>query len=441
MTARGLNLYGHLSSCVGLGAAARNTARTLDALGAPFDSVNVVPMPSPRQQPMDAALHVIDAGASPRYDINMFHMNPPEIRELLNSPNAARIPLTRFNSAVPFWELSELPASWVECLRTMDAVLAPSMFLRDMVRRDLPGTPVLHFPQGVHLPQRVRADRARWGMPDDATVFVCSFDLRSDMTRKNPLGVIEAFRGAFQGSDAAQLIVRVNHAESTDLSADMELLGRAAGGAVRLLLGPLAYEEVLSLYASADVYVSLHRAEGLGLGMLEAMALGKPVIATAYSGNMDFMDAATGILVGYRLASVKPSPAYDVSVIGESQRWAEPDAEEAVAAMRRLGDDPVLRRHMGESAAAKAVEVNARSSGGAVFDELRELVSRTSRRERRHREIRGLTAAARSAALRRRAVAFLRAVRLKAPAPIGEAPPVYPVVTGLEGLGPDHVTF
>jgi len=316
----------------------------------------------------------------------------------------------------------------------MDAVLAPSRFLRDMIARTIPGLPVVHFPQGIHLPEEVRVDRERWGFGSDVTAFVCSFDLSSDLTRKNPLGVVAAFRKAFAESDAAQLVVRVNHAERADLAGDMEALNREVGGAVRLLTDPLSYDEVLSLYASADVYVSLHRAEGLGLGMLEAMALGKPVVATAYSGNMDFMDADVGMLIDYRLVAVRPSPAYDPSIIGDNQKWAEPDIDQAAAAMRRLYEDPALRQRFGAHGVARAAEVNAEHANGVVFENVCKLAESTPRSHRHYREIRSLAAPGRREAYLRHIVAGLRALKLKAPAPVDEKPPVFPMVTGPDGL-------
>ena len=437
MTRCGLNLYGHLSSSIGVGAAARNTAHSLDSLGVPFVAVNVAPTPPPEQQPMGDELHVVEAGVRPPYDINLFHMNPPEIREFLNSPDAV-VPLTHFNAAVPFWELSELPGSWVECLGAMDAVLAPSIFLRDMIERAIPGLPVLHFPQGIRLPAHVRVDRDRWGMESDATVFVCGFDLRSGMTRKNPLGVIAAFNAAFGESEAVQLIIRVNNAQSPDYQSDMVTLVEATGGRVRLLLEPLSYPEVLSFYASADVYVSLHRAEGLGLGLLEAMSLGMPVIATAYSGNMDFMNADTGMLVDYRLVPVAPSLVYGAPHDG--QQWADPDIDQAATAMRTLHQDVSLRQSFGLRAAARAAEVNSVHAAGAVFEELCKLAAMTPRGRRHYHLIRKLAVVGPRERRRRRVVALLRAFKLKAPAPVGEAPPVYPVVTGPEGLGSAHGT-
>ena len=430
----GLNLYGHLSTSIGLGAAARNTADVIVSQGIPLASVNVVPLPAPRQQAVRAEWNVIPRGHRPPYPINIFHMNPPEIAALLTSSYVWRVPLLRrANVAVPFWELSRLPSAWTACLANMDAILAPSLFILDLCHRTLPWVPAFHYPQGVSLPREVRESRGRWGMRDGDTVFVCSFDLRSDLQRKNPLGVIRAFRSAFTEADRVELVIRPNHADTPDVGDDLQRLKSAAGGNVRLILGNLTYTEVLCLYASADVYVSLHRAEGLGLGLLEAMSYGKPVIATAYSGSMDFVDDQVGFLIGYELVSVEPTRAYPSKLVGPDQEWAEPVLAEAVDAMRHLHFDADLRKTMGEGARLRVRELNEMHRGTHVFTDLETM--RLRGLPAGHRSgVRSLTRAGRMDSMKRSVVHALRQMGLKPPAPAGELLPLYPVVTGPEGL-------
>ena len=115
----------------------------------------------------------------------------------------------------------------------------------------------------------------------------------------------------------------------------------------------LSYPEVLSLYASCDVLLSLHRSEGLGLHLIEAMQLGKPVIATNWSGNLDFTTPENSRLIDYKLVPVVSThPSYAPKIIGDGQVWAEPDVEQAARAMRELADDPALRHHLGDRARA-----------------------------------------------------------------------------------------
>lgn len=216
----------------------------------------------------------------------------------------------------------------------------------------LPLTPVLSGRQPLFLDSDIRAARTDFGIPPDATVFVSSFDPSSDPARKNPVAAITAFQHAFAGNEPnVRLIFRLNNAGATYMASETQrLLMQAAGGDTRIgfALEPMSYRKVLSLYASADAYISLHRAEGLGLGMLEAMRLGVPVIATGWSGNMAFMDHRSACLVRYRLVPVSGNhPFYQPNVLGPNAIWAEPVIEDAVAWMRHLYQHPDERRRLG----------------------------------------------------------------------------------------------
>jgi glycosyltransferase involved in cell wall biosynthesis len=198
----------------------------------------------------------------------------------------------------------------------------------------------------------VRPDRAAWGIPEGAFAALVVMDASSGFERKNPLGAAEAFRRAFPGSDPSQaiLIVKMNDARTHALySDDVELFRREAAGDPRIVVieESMTYREVLSLNASCDALLSLHRSEGLGLNLMEAMSLGTVVVATAWSGNMDFTTPENSMLVPFRqVPVVSKHSAYAASLIGEGQTWADPDIGEAARAIRALADDPELREHL-----------------------------------------------------------------------------------------------
>jgi glycosyltransferase involved in cell wall biosynthesis len=184
-----------------------------------------------------------------------------------------------------------------------------------------------------------------------------SFDMASDINRKNPMGAVEAFQHAFPSDDQVSLMIKVHNTHLDDSYPEhVDRLGEIASADRRILVmdEALSYADVLSLYNSCDVYVSLHRAEGLGLCLLEAMSLGKPVIATAWSGNMEFMTGDNSCLVRCSFVPVCGSTqaAYRQENIPPESRWAEPDVEQAARWMRRLAQDPELRRSIGTRAAA-----------------------------------------------------------------------------------------
>ena len=191
-------------------------------------------------------------------------------------------------------------------------------------------------------------DRAAFGLPGDAVVVLVSFNLASSFNRKNPFGAVAAFRGAFGDRPDRILVLKVGHPEHAP--ADFARLAQMARAPnIRLDTRTLAPADRHALTACADIVLSLHRGEGFGLVLAEAMALGKPVIATGWSGNTDFMDNSNAALIGYRLA-----PARDDRAVYRGL-WAEPDIAEAAMLLRSFADNPALRRDIGARARATAL--------------------------------------------------------------------------------------
>lgn len=165
----------------------------------------------------------------------------------------------------------------------------------------------------------------------------------------------------------------MHHARAPPAQAILDAMVRAAGGdsRIRFLIEPMDYREVLSFYASSDVYVSLHRGEGLGLGLIESMSLGKPVIATAWSGNMSFMDYRCGAPVRYRMGRVSGNLGFlRPDFTGRHAQWAEPVLDDAVHWMRRLHTDTRLRAELGAAAKAAIDEHQVRAWSRRWIDEL-----------------------------------------------------------------------
>jgi glycosyltransferase involved in cell wall biosynthesis len=371
----GVNLFGHLSTNLGLGVAARNTARLLEDGPWEFSAVDVRTATMPWRQDDTWEHRGWRGGAASPLSVNLFHFNPPEIAAELRLRPAWLETAGRVNACVPFWELPNLPDSWLPVIEAMDVVAAPTLFVGEAVRTSVPGAAIVHFPQTVYVPDGVGPDRDAWGFGADETVFALSFDVNSDPARKNPWAAIQAFSQARpQLPPGARLVINVNNPATRMGAAHMDELRAAIGtnDAVSLVTRSLTYREVLSLYASADVYVSLHRAEGLGLGLLESMMLGTPVLATAYSGNMDFMSAEDSALVGYDLVPVEASQrgSYSAGKIGHGQVWAEPRLDEAVAQMVRLANDRPGRLELAERAQEAALATQTDPQRSAAMNDL-----------------------------------------------------------------------
>jgi glycosyltransferase involved in cell wall biosynthesis len=183
-------------------------------------------------------------------------------------------------------------------------------------------------------------------------VFLFTFDMASLMARKNPLATVAAFRSAFRRDEPADLVIKV--ARGSESPADLAALAAACEtNGVRLIDELMPRSDLLALMAACDCYVSLHRSEGLGLGMAETMLLGKPVIATAYSGNLDFMTPATGYLVSYERVPIPET----VTQYPRGSHWAEPSVEQAAELMRRVYDNRDESRAVGERARTAVSEL------------------------------------------------------------------------------------
>lgn len=366
----GINVLGYVSGNFGLGIAARSTVARLLAWGHPVAVVDVDPGGGRARRDLTYASLECDRACP--HPVNLFHMNPPQVLRY-SKQWLPRTTMRSANVCVPFWEMPHLPLDWLPVLKTMDLVMAPSRFIRTAIEQDLPEVPVRSYPQTVLLPEGVRADRARWKIPAGAVTFLLTFDPSSDTFRKNPTGALEAFQRAFRSGESVALVVKLNrskHAARRGTDRDLLKLGAAAESdrRIRIVDEHLPYADVLSLYASADIMVSLHRAEGLGLHLMEAMTLGKPVIATGWSGNMDFMTSDNSFPVGCRLERVRSvRRAARAEAARPEQVWAEPDIDEAATWMVRLAGDVELRSAIGKRAAQSMREWTAAANAVSPF--------------------------------------------------------------------------
>jgi hypothetical protein len=369
----GFNFFGHVSGNFGLAVAARSTLAWLLSQRQPVyvRDVNTGDGRSGQHHTYDrlltSRLWGLPLGA------NLFHLNPPELD--LHLPQEWRfLPVERrMNLMVPFWELPNLPPLWCDVLGAMDLVLAPTHFVQTVVESNIPGAQTLHFPIVIPMATEARPDRARYGLPERGLVFLSAFDVASDLHRKNPWAAIEAFQAAFVAQEPVRLVVKLNN--STLWSHVQPLLDRLRQTAmddrrVVLVDEHLSQIDLFSLYASCDVFVSLHRAEGLGLILMEMMSLGKPVIATAYSGNMDFTSQENACLVDYDMVPVESThTSYQEESARSATLWADPRVATAVAWMRRLYAEPALRTRIGRQA-AETMQRRIDSDRSGILDEI-----------------------------------------------------------------------
>ena len=336
---RGLAVGGELSLATGLGEGARLMLQGAAKLGLSTWSLDVGPPMRQLATPEHAAEMGISPSEPPPAGAPLvLHINPPLLP--LAMLRLGRHML-RGRRIVGYWvwELPTVPHHWRVGLGFVHEVWVPSRFTADALDKLAPGR-VRVVPHPLALaPPVAEPDRAGFGLPPGTVTVLVSFNMASSFERKNPLAAVAAFRAAFGDRKDRLLVIKVGYPDY--FPADLARLRDAVDGArnIRLDAGTLSPRRSRSLIASVDIVLSLHRAEGFGLVPAEAMLLGKPLIATGWSGNMDFMDTTCTAPIGYRLVPVHdPRGVYDIP----GAEWAEADPDEAVAQLRRLADDPGL---------------------------------------------------------------------------------------------------
>ena len=338
----GVNLVGYAHAEMGLGEALRNTARALEDVQMPF-LVRKLDVPLLNRQDNRALDPYVVNYCT--YAVNLIGINPDLMYRIpiwLSYNEWAR----RYNIGYWFWELANFPAPWRYACRMVDEVWVNTDFVADAVRQVHDRVVKIPFAVAFDDPAPIY-DRGYYGLPEGGTHFLFSYDLNSSTARKNPGDVIRAFHHAFPaGDEPVVLVVKLINGEQSPAALDALNQSLQHDQRICLIDRYLTTEEMRGLLNTADCYVSLHRAEGLGLGMAESMFLGKPVIATAYSGNMEFMNADNALLVPYVLEAV----AEGEYPFARGQQWAAPDVGVAADYMRRVVSEPDEMSRIGDAA-------------------------------------------------------------------------------------------
>jgi glycosyltransferase involved in cell wall biosynthesis len=354
----GVNLAGYLDATVGMGAAARHVATALRAAG-----VAVAPLVLDCYAPREPGLVVSE---EPVHPITIACVNPAGMTGARDDlPGAFE---GRHVIGLWWWEVGTLPQRWLRAFDLVDEVWAGSRFVADALAAISP-VPVVHVALPVPEPPAAAVGRAELGLPD-GFLFGFVYDYSSVAERKNPLGLIAAFRAAFAAgaTDVGLVLKSLGGGEGAYAGEHRAVLAAAAEDPrISVIDGNLAAAEKNALIRELDCYVSLHRSEGFGLTIAEAMLLGTPVIATDYGGSRDFASAFNALLVDHRPVAVgpghEPYPA--------AAEWAEPDLEHAAARMREAYEQRAESRVRASRARADVLARHApRVAGRAMAERL-----------------------------------------------------------------------
>jgi glycosyltransferase involved in cell wall biosynthesis len=359
----GVNVAGYLDATLGLGTAARNVVDALRAAGVSVAPL-VIASDAPRE--LDPA-HPPVAAEEPVHPVTIVCVNPDGMEGARDQLGDAAF-ADRHVIGMWWWEVDVMPQRWMRAFDLVDEVWVGSSFVADALAAISP-VPVVHVPLPVPRPVAAPAGRSELGLPEDTFLFGFVYDYRSVAARKNPLGLVQAFRRAFDGSrsgDDVGLVLKTLDGAGSDEHAAVVA---AADGDPRIMFvdANMPAAEKNALIRELDCYVSLHRSEGFGLTIAEAMILGTPVIATDYGGSRDFATAFNALLVDHRPVPIGPgSEPYPADAT-----WAEPDLGHAAALMREAVDDHEAMHVRAMRARSDLAEHHApEAAGRAMADRL-----------------------------------------------------------------------
>jgi glycosyltransferase involved in cell wall biosynthesis len=337
----GVNLIGYAFGQLGIGEDLRMAARALQTAGVPFAVVNFPPGEDVAQGDRSVADLV---GENAPYAVNLFCMSALEQGRFYVT-RGRKLVDGRYNIGYWPWELSRWPDEWKDLTRLVDEVWVSSTHTFDALA-SVSSVPVLLMPMSVDLETLPARSRRQFGLHETARLFCFSLDLNSSIHRKNPQACLNAFLQAFPKRSRPDrkaevgLVIKAHAPRRRNLGWNRLKEIAARDSRIHIVEGTLPRPELLALYKCCDCFVSLHRAEGFGRNIAEALLLGLHVIATGYSGNMDFCNPPHTDLVRYQLVKVRKGQY----PFGTGQVWAEPDVAHAAELMRAFATAPKRRR-------------------------------------------------------------------------------------------------
>lgn len=325
----GINLIGNIKADTGLGQSCRLVASELEQCCVEYsiyqyDQLGI--MSNSNDQHKQKIQKILP------YNINLIHINPHELGLAMLQLEQSMWD-KRYNIGFWLWELEEFPDEWLPCFKRLDEIWTPSEFISQTLRKKTT-LPVVTVPYHVEATIKKKYYRTDFGLPEDRFLFLMMYDRTSMTERKNPQAVLEAYKEAFGKDDQVGLVIKINNCTEAEIQLLKNELDEQHH--IYFITEVLDRNQVNSLIQCVDTVVSLHRAEGFGLVLAEAMLLGTPTVATNWSSNTEFMTKETACMVDYQLIDLKE----DLGLFKKGNHWADPSVEQAASYMRHLYKNP-----------------------------------------------------------------------------------------------------
>lgn len=329
-----IEVIGFFQSISGIGESARLCAQQLAADGYPVKCTSVE---SFFRKPAEMEWNWANTIHDDQVQCRIYHLNPPMLPTVILQMGIKKFKQT-YNIGYWAWELELIPTEWIKATRYMNAIFTPSEFTTNVIQC-YTKAPVLTVTHPVVAGQATANKRAALGIPEDAFLIANIFSFGSAMERKNPVALVNAFKQVFKETDNAHLVLKANAGdESPEKKQLLELI--AGHSKIHLIDQQWSRADILGLIQCASVYASLHRSEGFGLTIAEAMLLGTPTLVTAWSGNMDFNTEENSFLIPFTQVPVN-SPHPEFKGLTNAQ-WAEANSDEAATILKAIYTHPEL---------------------------------------------------------------------------------------------------
>lgn len=335
----GVNVIGYFHGLFGLGESARQVVACLQSQSIPYSLVSADFLVEGHRLSDNIHYQCEKEG---RYPINLFCIDCNAVSPFIAAKKIKSIK-NHYNILLYFWETNVIPKKDLKILKALDEVWVSSYYIRDILRSYIK-TPIFHHAQPVELNfSKTAPSKDSFGLKDKFTFLFC-FDFLSVFERKNPLAIVDAFQKAFPDKKNVQLVIKSQNGANSNVHLNKCLKYISKDSRIKWIDESISQDRRYDLINSCDCYVSLHRSEGFGLTMAEAMLLEKPVIATGFSGNLDFMNDDNSCLCGYKLVKVGPNiPIYPAEGL-----WADVNIDEAASWMRMIYTNPCIAKEKGQ---------------------------------------------------------------------------------------------
>ena len=337
-TEAGINVVGYLCAEIGLGESVRTLIKSIKTTNIKHCLINYKLFFLEN----DDKTFEKEFSESNPYNINVIVINPDNLDTVI-SDLGKKFFLNRYNIGYWAWEVPEIPVQWKKYERYLNEIWVPSEFVKKAISKTIK-VHVEVVPHSIEMKPFEKRGRSYFELGEEGFLFSFIFDYNGIFERKNPVAIVRSFKKAFNGNEKVMLVIKCSNSKNHDARHKMLLREIGEDKRIKIINKHFIKDEIYSLLDVSDAYLSLHRSEGFGFTMAEAMFLGKPVICTNYSGNTDFTKENNSFLVGYKKTLLEEN----IGPYKKGDEWAEPDIDEAAKFMRVVYENKELINEVGK---------------------------------------------------------------------------------------------